>query len=331
MLITSRTPLRVSFFGGGTDYPEYFARYPGAVVGMAINRYVRISAIQLADFIEYHYRLSYSKLEKVSSIDEIQHPVVKALFKHHGITQSLDINVMSDLPGGSGLGSSSAFTVGMLNLVGALKKKSLTRLDLANGAIHCERVLLEENVGVQDQLHTAFGGMNRFDFRDGRTHVMPVQMHTECQDRLMDSLVLVYTGVTRHASKVLEEQVTATKEKKVDKELSHLLKLTDQSVSVLESADPDAMLKEFGAMMHEGWEVKRSLAKSVSNPEIDSLYDAALQAGAIGGKLCGAGGGGFLLMVVPRENRARFEEAVKGHTLIDIDIDTQGSQIVKSD
>lgn len=330
MLVSSRTPLRVSFFGGGTDYPDYFKRFPGAVVGMAIDRYVYVSALRLSDIIDYHYRVSYSQLERVGSSDEIEHPVVRAVLSHYEVRDALDISIQADLPASSGLGSSSAFTVGLVNLVSALQKRSITRLDLAQAAIHVEQVLLSENVGVQDQLHAAFGGLNRFDFIDGRIRITPIQMTAPCLDRLLSSLVLIYTGRTRFASKVLDEQVRATKEQKIDRELSHLLKLVDQSVDLLEGDDPEALIRDFGAMVHEGWQTKRSLSSGVSSPDIDALYDQALDAGAVGGKLCGAGGGGFLLMVVPPENRSRFAQALKGNHLIPVKMDRHGSVILTS-
>ena len=329
MLTTSRTPLRVSFFGGGTDYPAYFARRPGAVIGMAIDRYIYISALKLADIIDYRYRVTYSKLERAHAHSQIEHPVVRAVLGHYGVDDALDISIQSDLPASSGLGSSSAFTVGLVNLVGAFKNKSMTRLDLSRAAIHVEQELLKENVGVQDQLHAAFGGMNRFDFMDGRIRITPIQMSAVCQDYLLSSLVLVYTGKTRSASQVVAEQVAATREQKVDKELDHLLALVSQAVDVLEGDEPDSMLKEFGAMMHEGWQTKRKLSSGVSTPEIDALYDGALTAGALGGKLCGAGGGGFLLMVVPPHAREKFNGAMSGHNLIPIGMDRQGSVILR--
>lgn len=330
MLLTSRTPLRVSFFGGGTDYPEYFSRFPGAVVGMAINRYVYISALRLSNFIDYKYRLSYSRVERVGNAADIEHPVVRSVLTHYAIEDALDINIIADLPSSSGLGSSSAFTVGFLNLIAALRSRPMTRLDLATAAIHVERELLKERVGVQDQLHAAFGGINRFDFVDGRIRIAPIQMHSDCQAELMKSLVLVYTGVTRYASKVLEEQMVATKELKVDRELSHLLALANQSVAVLEGTDPETTIRDFGAMMHEGWMTKRKLARSVSSGAIDDLYDRCRSAGAIGGKLCGAGGGGFLLMVVPPAKRRQFDEALRDSNVIKVEMDMHGSTIIAS-
>lgn len=328
MLISSRTPLRVSFFGGGTDYPDYFQRFPGAVIGMAIDRYVYVSALRLSDIIDYKYRLSYSKLERVSEAGDLDHPVVRAVLSHYRIDQPLDVSIQADLPASTGLGSSSSFTVGLINLVSALQGRTATRLELGKAAIHVEQVLLQENVGVQDQLHAAFGGLNRFDFIDGRTRITPVQMTSECEAHLLSSLVLVYTGQTRFASKVLTEQVAATRERKIDKELSHLLALVSQSMSVLESGNPETMLADFGKMMDEGWQTKRRLSSGVSNPKIDELYDHALAAGAIGGKLCGAGGGGFLLMVVPPHARATFESAMAGHSIIPIGMDRNGSTIL---
>jgi galactokinase len=184
---------------------------------------------KLADIIDYKYRVSYSRLERTKSHTEIEHPVVRMVIEHYGLDAALDISIQSDLPASSGLGSSSAFTVGLVNLAATLKSKSMTRLDLARAAIHIEQGLLKENVGVQDQLHAAFGGMNRFDFVDGRIRITPVQMSAACLDRLLASLLLVYTGRTRFASEVVADQVAATREKKIDRELTHLLELVSQA------------------------------------------------------------------------------------------------------
>jgi D-glycero-alpha-D-manno-heptose-7-phosphate kinase len=328
MLITSRTPLRVSFFGGGTDYPEYFERHPGAVVGMAIDKYVYVSALRLANFLQYKYRVAYSRVEAESHIENIQHPVVRALLEHYQIEEALDINIMADLPASSGLGSSSAFTVGLINLISSLRSEPLTKLDLGLKAIFVERELLKERVGVQDQLHAAYGGLNRFDFVDSRIRISPVQMTSNCQRQFVSSLVLLYTGITRYASENLKEQMESTMEKKVDRELGNLIELTSQAVRVLEGKDPGAMLRDFGAMMHEGWMIKRSLSSRVSTAAIDDLYDRARKAGALGGKLCGAGGGGFLLMVVPPEAREHFASALAPTVTIPVGIDTHGSTII---
>jgi D-glycero-alpha-D-manno-heptose-7-phosphate kinase len=330
MLITSRTPLRVSFFGGGTDYPEYFQRARGAVVGMAIDRYVYIAALRLSNTLDYRYRLSYSRVETVKAASDIQHPLVRTALQHFEITEPLDISIMADLPARSGLGSSSSFAVGFINLLASMRRRQITKLDLARQAVFVERELLRENVGVQDQYHAAFGGLNRFDFGADRTRISPVQMTGECLTALTGSLFLMYTGVTRFASATLDEQMQKTRSGVVDQDLSHLLTLTGQAVDVLEGSDPERMLKDFGAMLHEGWETKKRLSSKVSNPAIDAMYDAARETGALGGKLCGAGSGGFLLVLVPQQHQPRFEERFAESGIIRVNIDTIGSTILAS-
>jgi D-glycero-alpha-D-manno-heptose-7-phosphate kinase len=318
----------VSFFGGGTDYPEYFARARGAVLGMAIDKYAYVSTLVLPNVIDYRYRVSYSIIETVAAASEIKHPVVREVLRHYAVEQPLHISTMADLPSRSGLGSSSSFTVGLVNLINTLQGKPTTELDLARQAIFVERELLQENVGVQDQFHAAFGGLNRFDFIGERTRITPIQMSIGGQAALTASLLLVYTGVTRFASETLDEQMAKTRSGGVDRDLSHLLTLTDQAVDVLEGGQLDAMLRDFGAMLHEGWETKKKLSSKVSNPAIDALYDACLAAGALGGKLCGAGSGGFLLMLVPPERQTRFREVMRDSLITPIGLDTQGSTIL---
>ncbi|MGF1475447.1 MAG: GHMP kinase [Geminicoccaceae bacterium] len=320
----------MSFFGGGTDYPEYFERHRGAVLGMAVDKYVYIAALKLSSFLEYKYRVSYSRLEKAQEIDEIVHPVVRAVIEHLNISDALDISVMADLPAKSGLGSSSTFTVGFVNLAASLSGNSLTKLDLARTAVFVERELLRENVGVQDQFHAAFGGLNRFDFESERARITPIQMTAPCLGALTSSLFLLYTGATRYASETLGEQMTRTRGGKVDSELSHLLALTDQAVDVLEGGDPERMLADLGLMLHEGWETKKRLSSKVSSPQIDALYLAAREAGALGGKLCGAGSGGFLLMLVPPQRQHRFRERLADIVKIPLGLDTHGSTLIVS-
>lgn len=328
MITVSRTPLRVSFFGGGTDYPEYFERARGAVLGMAIDKYIYISGLRLSSVIDYHFRVSYSRIETVLNAHELQHPVVRTVLQHFAVSDPLDLSIMADLPARSGLGSSSSFTVGLINLVHTLQKRPITKLDLARTAVSVEREILAENVGVQDQYHAAFGGLNRFEFTMGRTRIDPVQMTAPCQSALIGSLFLVYTGVTRFASETLDEQMQRTVSHAADDALSHLLALVDQAVGVLEGDDPERLLTSFGAMLHEGWETKKRLSSKVSNPQIDTLYADARDAGASGGKLCGAGSGGFLLMLVPPERQAAFLERMNGTRVIRIGMDTVGSTIL---
>lgn len=325
MLIGVRTPLRVSFFGGGTDYPEYFQNSRGSVLGMAINRYVYVVALRLSSIIDYKYRISYSRNEMVADVNEILHPVVRECLKYYNVNDALDISIQADLPARSGLGSSSSFAVGFISLITRLQNRAITKSDLARQAIHVERVLLGENVGVQDQYHAAFGGINRFDFSKHRTQIAPIQLKSECETALTSSLFLLYTGVTRFASETLNEQMENTRNGSVAKDLSHLLTLTEQGTNVLESDDPEQMLLDLGAMLHEGWETKKQLSSKVSNPLIDELYAAAREAGAIGGKLCGAGGGGFLLLLVPPWKQDKFHERMRAAQIIRIGLDTSGA------
>jgi D-glycero-alpha-D-manno-heptose-7-phosphate kinase len=328
-MIVSRTPLRVSFFGGGTDYPEYFRRARGAVVGMAIDQYVYVSMLRLSEILEYRYRISHATVETAAEPRAIAHPVVRHVLSHYQVEAALDIGVMADLPARSGLGSSSSFTVGLLNLVFALQQRLATKLDLARGAVFVERELLGENVGAQDQYHAAFGGLNRFDFVDERARVSPVLMSGPCLAALTGSLFLLYTGVTRLASETLGEQMRRTRSGAADQDLSHLLALVDQAVDVLEGDDPERMLAAFGAMLHEGWQTKKRLSSRVSGPDIDALYEAARAAGATGGKLCGAGGGGYLLLLVPPDRQAGFRDALRGRSIIPVGLDSTGSTILR--
>jgi len=330
MMLISRTPMRVSLFGGGTDYPDYYKNRRGAVVGLAIDKYIYIAALKLSGIQPYHYRLAYSQVEHVDCVTDIQHKAVKAAFDYYQILRPLDVSVMADMPASSGLGSSSTFSVGLLNLIAHLRDEKVTKLDLALRAIHLERELLQENVGVQDQLHASFGGINRFDFDSKHYRVTPMMMHSECLSYLMQSLVLVHTGVTRHASKVVTSQLAHTRSGKITKQLDSMLNMVDEAAEILTSNDPNAMLENLGKILHESWMLKRTLSPEISSQEIDALYDLCMHFGALGGKLCGAGGGGFLLMLVPPNKFDAFVKAVAPAKVINIGLDTQGSTIIYS-
>lgn len=330
MLLTSRTPLRISFFGGGTDYPEYIEQNRGAVLGMAINKYIYISTLQLGSFLDYKYRLSYSKHEKVNEISEIEHPVVRAILAHYKISDPLDISVLSDLPARSGLGSSSSFTVGFLNLIERIIGCRPTKYDLAEKAIFFEREMLSENVGLQDQYHAAYGGINRFDFHPNRIQISPIKIGSEKLNLLSSSLYLVYTGTSRFASDILTDQIKNTINKTNSAHLDNLLNLTDIAVDLLEKSNTESLIKDFGSLLHESWETKKALSGKVTTSSIDELYDLALKNGAISGKLCGAGGGGFFLLLAPNHTVAKLNEALNPLKLIPIQIDTDGSTIIYS-
>lgn len=329
MIVTTRTPLRVSLFGGGTDYPAYFERHRGAVIGFTINKYIYISALQLSSSVDYQFRLSYSKVEMVDDANAIQHPVVRALLNRYTCTSAMDFSVQADLPASAGLGSSSAFTVGFINLISHLQGVPRTKLELAREAMFVEQKILKENVGVQDQLHAAFGGFNRFDFKDGAPFTMsPVDIRGSDLKALTNWMVLVFTGIKRRATDVIEEQVRNTTARKNDTDLSHLLDLLDVAQGILERERGDKLPVELARLLHESWLIKKRLSSKVSSDEIDALYDQCIRSGALGGKLCGAGGGGFLLMIVPPDRRQKFAAELETRRCIDFEIDFAGSLVV---
>lgn len=328
MLYITRTPLRVSLFGGGTDYREYYENNPGAVVGFAINKYIHIGAIKIQDYQDYNYRLAYSKVELVREIDEIAHPVVREVLKYYRCGDRLDISVMSDLPAtGSGLGSSSAFTVGFLNVINRLMGVHSTRIDLAKSAIHVESNLLKENVGVQDQLHATFGSINRFDFFPSHFQISPVQVSGETLNLLNRSMVLVHTGIARRATTAVKAQIEATKSKAIDRPLAEMYAQVGQAVKILEDGAP-SLLADLGKMLDEAWYHKRSLTNDVSNTDIDALFEVIKASGAYGAKLCGAGGGGFFLALIDPDRVEGLRRAVAPLSVVPIAIDHAGSTVI---
>lgn len=328
MMLLSRTPLRVSLFGGGTDYPDWFRARRGAVLGLAIDKYIYIAMLPMSGIQSYRYRIAYSQVELVDQACDIQHRAVRAAFEHYRLDQAMDVSVMADMPASSGLGSSSSFSVGLLLLLARLRGERITKLDLALRAIRLERDLLGDNVGVQDQLHAAFGGINRFDFDAREYRITPMMMRGECLETLLQSMLLVYTGVTRQASQVVAAQVERTRAGAVDAQLGRLLEMVDEAAELLRARTPQAMLEGLGTLLDESWRLKRSLSSEVSSDGIDALYAQAMRLGALGGKLCGAGGGGFLLMLVPPDRRADFIAAMAPARVINVGLDTQGATVI---
>jgi len=327
MKFICKTPLRVSFFGGGTDYPEYLEEYKGGVLGTTIDQYVYIFALPMPSVAEKPFKLCYRLAEEVNHPTEFQHPVVREVLVDMDWKEPLNIATMSDLPGGSGLGSSSVFTVGLLNVLYHLKNQQITRYDLAQAAIRVEQILLKENVGCQDQIHAAFGGLNMYHFSKNCINIQPVRIHTNVREYLNDHMVLVYTGITRHATKILDEQIKATKERRLVKELSHLLKLAEEGMQVLEGSDPQIVVETLGKMLTDAWLTKRALTSSLTNSFIDEVYTKGMELGAYGGKLCGAGGGGFFFFLTPPKSIERFCEVFGRNSVVKISMVDHGSQV----
>jgi len=323
-MIISRTPFRVSFFGGGTDYPAWFEENGGSVLATTINKYCYITCRYLPPFFEHKYRIVYSKVETVNKLDEIQHPVVRVALEQAGIEEGLEIHHDGDLPARAGLGSSSAFTVGMLNVLYALKGNMVPKKRLAEEAIHLERNILKESVGSQDQVLTALGGFKKIDFNtDHSISEMPVIVAPERKSELENHLLLFYTGISRYASKVAEKKIANIPKKK--KELAIMHQMVDEGLKIITNGQ---CITDFGKLLHESWKLKRELSDGVSTSRVDEIYQAALSEGALGGKLLGAGGGGFMLIFARPEDQPKIKDRLKDLLCIPFNFEVEGSQII---
>jgi len=323
-VIISRTPVRISFFGGGTDYPAWSADHGGAVLSTTIDKYAYLSCRYLPPFFEHRSRIVYSKIELVKSRDEIEHPAVRESLRYMGVDEGIEIHYDGDIPARTGVGSSSAFTVGLLHSVYAMQGKMPSKQQLAHDAIYVEQTLMGDNVGAQDQVAAAFGGFNYIRFHpSGQFDVQPVIANPQRLAAFQSHLMLVFTGFQRNATDIAAAQVKATPHKRT--ELTLMREMVDEALSILGS---DRDLADFGKLLHEGWQLKRSLTSAVSTPAIDDIYTAAREAGAIGGKLLGAGGGGFALFFVRPEQRASVALRLQGLSQVPFKLDTSGSQII---
>ncbi len=329
MPIFVKTPLRISLFGGGSDYKEYFERNGGAVLGGTIDKFIYTVRLPMSPVADTRYRLTYSKVEAINYPEEIQHPVIREVLRDENYDTPFNLAVISDIPGGSGLGSSSAFTVGFLNLIHHLKGLNPTKSDLARAAVRVESELLNERVGVQDQYHAAFGGFNLYEFESDNTAISPIQMTTDFRDGLNASLVLVHTKRYRSASQLLEEQVRITKEGRVDNDLGSIKELAYTARSLFQSHEKEKALKEIGRMLSEAWRIKRSISSSISSAELDEIYQKGMKLGAYGGKLAGAGGGGFFIFLAPPDVIPKMREEFGENSVVKAAFQEEGSRLAK--
>jgi D-glycero-alpha-D-manno-heptose-7-phosphate kinase len=296
-VIITRTPFRISFVGGGTDYPAWYLEHGGAVLGTTINKYCYINCRYLPPFFGYRFHIVWSKNEVCSTVDQITHPAVREALRFMGIERGVEIHHDGDLPARSGIGSSSAFTVGLLNALYGLKGQIATPRQLAMDGIHIERDLLKESVGSQDQVSVAYGGLNKIVFApSGEVSVQPITLTHARREEFESHLLLLYTGIDRTASDVAKGYEFK------DSDMQELRKLVDEAVYVLCEGD----LLDFGWLLSRGWEIKRSMSKAVSNPQVEEMYSEAIRAGAFGGKLIGAGGGGFMLLFAKPADQKRI-------------------------
>ena len=323
-MIISRTPFRVSFFGGGSDYPQWYREHGGAVLATAIDKYCYISCRRLPPFFEYKHRLVYRQQETINEISEIQHPAVRGVFSHLEWNEGVEIHHDGDLPARSGLGSSSSFTVGLINVLRAMQGRHISKEELGALAIHVEQEVIRENVGSQDQISAAYGGFNRIEFRrDGAIDVQPMILPPHRLESFKRHLMLVFTGFARIASEVAKSKIDNLAKRA--EQVQRMSAMVDEGVDILAGERP---IGQFGELLHEAWTAKRKLSDMVTTDAIDSIYAQARAAGAVGGKLLGAGGGGFMLLFVPPERQAAVRERLTNYVHVPFDFDKSGSRIV---
>ena len=322
-MIITKTPFRMSFFGGGTDMPQFFAEHGGAVISTTFDKYCYVNVRHLPPFFDYHTELSYAKTERVTDVEEIQHPAIREAMK---LLDMYDIRLTyeADLPARTGLGTSSSFAVGMLNAFYALKGKYADKRRLADEAIHLERDLCKEAGGWQDQIAAAFGGLNRINFHENGYDVLPIIISPERKLQLNRNLMLYFTGFTRFSSEIQQSTKQTMKDKTA--QLLEMLALVDEAEQVL--TDKTADLDDFGRLLHQSWMLKKQTGSKISTGSIDELYQKAMEAGALGGKLLGAGGGGFLLFYVQEERQEAVSRAMGDLMRVPFAFEDGGTRVI---
>jgi D-glycero-alpha-D-manno-heptose-7-phosphate kinase len=324
-LIICRTPTRISFFGGGTDYPIWYEENGGTVLSTTINKYSYITVRYLPKFFDYKYRIRYYKTEEVNTIEEILHPSVRECAKFVGIQEGFEMAHNSDLPAGSGLGSSSTFTVGMLHSLYSLKSYMPTKRELAVNALHVEQDLIGEAVGSQDQIAAAWGGFNRISFGgDKRFEVDPIIMSKDKLLELQENLILCFTGDARLAPEFATQQIKETPGR--TRELQDMDSLTIEALRILTNESLE--IDDFGRLLAEQWKIKRSMTSKISNPGIDEIYETGIKNGALGGKLLGAGGGGFMLFYAKKKDQAKIVDSLSRKLFVTFRFENTGSKII---
>ena len=321
-MIITKTPYRISFFGGGTDYPAWFLENKGKVISTTIDKYCYITCRSLPPFFEHDIRVSWSRIENVSQIDDIVHPAVREGLRYMSIKGGVSISHEGDLPARAGLGSSSTFMVGLLHALYAYRGQMADKLTLAKEAIYVEQEMIKENVGCQDQIAAAVGGLNKIEFSPHGYNVSPITISRKALDKLESHMMLFYTGISRTASEIVVEQLKTMNEKQ--KEMKQILALVDQAENLLMSED----ITGFAWLLDEGWRLKRTLSNKISNAHIDDIFDAGIRAGALGGKLLGAGGGGFILFLCPPEKQRKLKVALKSLLYVPVKLEFSGTHII---
>lgn len=323
-MIVSRTPYRISFFGGGTDYPAWVSQHGGAVLATTIDKYSYLTCRRLPPFFDHRYRIAYSKIEMCQTVDQITHPAARAVIQYLQCDHGLEIHHDGDLPARSGVGSSSAFTVGLLHALHALAGRTPSKLQLFSESSYIEQDVLKETVGFQDQALAAYGGLSHLVFhQDGKLSIRGLTLSSERISELHAHLMLIYTGIVRTASDVARSYVDNILTR--ERELTRMGDFVNEALSVLEGGGD---IGDLGRLLHEAWCVKRSLSGAVSNSKLDEIYSRAQEVGALGGKVIGAGGGGFMLLFVPPGRQNDVRKRLAGLLQVPFRFESKGSEII---
>ena len=323
-MIISKTPYRISFFGGGTDYPSWYIKNGGKVLSTTIDKYIYISCRYLPPFFNHKYRIVWSMIESVKNVNQIKHRVVKEMLKDLKINCGLEIHYDGDLPARSGMGSSSVFVVGLMNLLNSFKGKKINKRGLAEKSIYFEQKILKEIVGSQDQIAASYGGFNKIIFKQGGDFLLkPLALKKNILKKLNQNLVLIYSGIPRTAHEIASEYVDKLQKNK-KKNILKISEFVDESEKILKKGDTD----DFGKLLHESWLEKKELSKAITNSKIDDIYNSAISQGAFGGKLLGAGGGGFFLFYVPKPKQKKFIKYFNKLIHIPFQFSLGGSKII---
>jgi len=324
-MVITKTPFRVSLFGGGTDYPQWYAKNRGLVISGSIDKYCYLNVRYLPPFFDYRYRIRYTQQEYASQIDDIKHPSVRECIRYMGIREGLEIQHNADVPAMSGLGSSSAFTVGLLHSLYALQGKITGKRQLAGQAVEVEQKWIKENVGSQDQVAVAFGGFNMINFGPGDCfEIRPLTLRPEVLSAFEAHMVLCFTGFQRIASDVAKDQVNNIPKR--GSELKDMAAIADEAFNLLQASEVDFC--EIGELLRVQWNLKKRLSNLISNSDIDNIYETGMACGAYGGKLLGAGAGGFMLFIAPPEKRPLIREKLQHLVQIPFHFENQGSTII---
>ena len=322
-MIISKTPYRITFFGGGTDYPSWYKENGGQVINATIDKYIYITCRHLPPFFDHNIRLSYSKNESISDVKLIKHPAFRETLKFFNVNKNIEIHYDGDLPSKSGIGSSSAFTVGLVNAISQFKNKNITKKKLASYTIYIEQKMIKENVGSQDQIAAAYGGLNHIKFsKKDEFKVKKIDISKNSLTHLNNKLMLFHTGVFRKADLVSKKYINKLNTK--SKYLNEMSQMVNESINLIKQDNLD----QFGKLLNESWKLKKMISSNISNSFIDDIYNTAIQSGALGGKLLGAGSGGFMMFFVPESKQKKLINALQKLLYINLNLEDDGSKII---